>query len=327
MTRTRAAKWLLLAALALTLLTSSTARAQEPSIWLELNRAPGAESCPDDARLWSAVNALFPQRIVRPATDPAHASLRVSISVSQSTTGYAAALRVVGERWGERIIADHDEQCRGLADALAVGLVLLVEPDAAPHAALPRASEAPVHEQSRSRIRTRFGVEGGGLVGSGVLGDLSQPSFGGFLGAEIGLAGPALRIRALRLLSSPTHYQAGTVEVDLWAALFEPCWQFRIADRWSLEPCIGLGWGRQRGAARDFLSNSAVTRAWLSLTPDVTLKARLMGPLSATLTGGGVIRLRDQSYFIDDNRVQRQAPLGFSISLGLQSAWEFGSAK
>jgi hypothetical protein len=310
-------------------LVARSGRAQTP-VNLQVARAPESERCPDAAQILDQVRQLFPQVPLASSPDSRSADLQVSIAIRRSSEGQEALLTVWGRRRGQRRIVDRDEDCRGLAHALAVALVLLVEPDAEPR---PReAGSAPPLEPGSARPNGlgALTVEGGALAGAGILG--RTLAFGGHLGAGIWHAsGAGFRARAVRLGALPAHREGGEVWVDLWAAVLGPCWQLPTAHRWWLRSCLELGWGRQHGQARGYVVDSSATKPWLVLGPSLTLGTTVTGPLEAMFTGLFAGRLHEQRFSVATDRgrvmVQEQALIGVALGLSLAVRWPFSGGR
>jgi hypothetical protein len=301
-------------------------------VWLELTRTDDAQQCPDADRVWQSVNTLFPGKHVHASADSKRSNERVSISVSHKLEGYEAIFSIESEPGAESHLVDPDEQCQGLADALAVALILRLDPERErePKRATEsrQVSPPPRPEVAFEQPRvTWLAAEGSAIAGAGLLSDLAQPSFGTAFGFAVNRQGIGLRARALRLISTPTLVSGGSVHVDLWAALLGPCWRFTLSRRWALDPCLELGLGRQHGIAQDFPVHREASATWLGIAPTITLSAEVSGPLRATLAAGGVALVRGQRYAVDGRVVAEQPPFGLLISLGLSVGWNIRSGQ
>jgi hypothetical protein len=321
-----------LAALLSVLATGGEARASAPHpVIIGLAREPESRVCPDASGVLAAARRLFPRvELVDPkGTDDA--TIGVSIVVRPSPPGHVATLTVSGARFGERTLVDRDPDCGGLADAIAVALVLIVDPGAAEGvgaasrtAAGPGGARAPERrEPPRPRQPSRadavtlaLRADAGALGSAGVL---ANPAVGAFAGADLALSwGLGFRARALRMLAAPTRVNPGTITVDLWAALLGPCWRFRRTPGFTIDPCLDLGVGRQTGEGRDFLRWSRpATRPFWSLGPSVTVTRSLLWGLYVALTGGLSANLWRQKYLVDGRSENEQPALGVSVGLGL----------
>jgi hypothetical protein len=315
---------------------SHRAQAEPTPIRLEVMRAPGSEQCPDASRILAAAAALFPNSALRAATEGDLTAPAAQVLVEPVAGGHQATVRVGARRPGERRIVDSDEQCRGLAEALAVALTVQVAPPAvpAPAAQAKPAAVAPRPRPLERRLIARAGVELGALGGFGLFGKpdsagaFEAPAFGGALGASAWAAsGPGLRLRVARAVAPDATVGPGIVKQDLWAVLAAGCFRWLAASKLALAPCIELGWGQQQATAEGFASeNGSASRRWLVAGPSLTLSMTLAKPLAFSATAGLSGRLHEQSYSVDDEVVLRQPRLGSFLIVGLEAVWSiFGS--
>jgi hypothetical protein len=290
------------------------------AVRLEVTRAPGSAVCPNAGGIAYTAAKLFPDmplRLSRPDDDSAP---RIEIAVEPVEGGHSAVLRSAG---GERTIVDWDVQCRGLGEALAVALVVLVAPPAAAPAPTPTGPVEPELWREPSppdERRWRFGVEAGGLGGVGLLG---EPVFGAAVGASVwSKLGVGLRLRGARAFARTEDISPGHVDSDLWALFSAACFRFSPLPRLALVPCAELGWGEQHAAASDMATASgSASRRWLVAGPSFGLAVELFGPLALGASAGMTARLHDQSYLVDDQVVQHQPALGGYAVLGLEASW------
>jgi hypothetical protein len=301
------------------------AQAAAPGVWFEVRRAPDAQACPDARKLTFTVNELFDASVVRGITDANDAALKVSVTISKVAEAYSATFRIANERWMERRIVDQDHDCRGLPEALAVAVVLLIEPDATPKRKQgPGIATRPDRPSSRSPRLVQLAAEGGALTGTGLLGSWGLPAFGAFLGASVSYAGPGVRVRGVRLFPRSTPAGNGSIELDAWAVWFGPCWSFDLPSRWTLQPCAELGLGRQRGAANELAVRTEASAPWRGVTVDITLLAPLTTLVSASLAVGGAFRLHRENYWINDRLAESQAAFAPFLGIGLALGKEIG---
>ena len=163
----------------------------------------------------------------------------------------------------------------------------------------------------------------GGIAGTAWLGELGSRAYGGYLGMELGYGGPSIRAAGVRILEND-GFDEGNVALDLWAAWFGPCWRFGDPTRWAIRPCAAFGIGRQQGEAEGFAENSHASSPWRVLLADVALRVPLGDPLGAMLSAGGIFRLHEQRYLVDDRVAVDQDPVGLFVALGVSSTWSLG---
>src|SRR5512138_2634383 len=114
------------------LAVSPPVRAEGVRTWLEIHRDRSSSLCPSEQSVFGAIARLFPAAPIRRSMDESQASASAVVSVRRTTQGgHEALIRVTRPREGERVIVDQDPGCEGLADALAVALVMLIEPERA----------------------------------------------------------------------------------------------------------------------------------------------------------------------------------------------------
>jgi hypothetical protein len=305
------------------LCAAPVAGAASPGLWIELTRTAEAQACPDGARLARTVEELFDPRVVHLAASRKEASLHVAIAIEEADGGYAAVLRVENEAWSERRIVDTDAACRGLPEALAVAVVLLVEPEARAQRRRAEPSAAAVKALPRRALPPIFlSVGAGGLLGTGLLGELGSPTFGGTVGATVTRGAAGFRLRGFRLLRPDRDFAEGTLEFDAWAVLFGPCWRIGLPPGWELLSCAELGLGAQQGVAHGFAVGGSASAAWRVVATGVTLAVPLSGWLRATASGAGAFRLHKQNYLIDDEVAEVQPKFAPFVGLGLEVGWK-----
>lgn len=300
------------------LLWSSGAQAS-PTLWLEVTRAREAELCPDSTTLRQTVARLFDQRVVRAAENAQTAALVVSIAITHEPSGFVASLRVSQERWSERRIVDVDPECRGLPEALAVAVVLLVEPHAERKQ---RAQAAPARATPRSQRRVQLELGLTALSGLGILGAWDYPAAGAALSLSAYYGHFGLRTRGLRWLPLAHSLGDGSITLDAWAAAFGPCGRVEVGTAFSLSPCLELALGQQHETAHGFGGASQDSAPWRVLSLELTGSARLVRGVFATASLGGVVPLHRQRYRVEGGPAANQGPLSPLFSLGISGSWE-----
>lgn len=299
---------------------------------LEVERAAGSEACPDVDGVFQAIARLFPDRAIRRATEtePSVASARVSIR--PISLGHEALVVVTVPRVGERSLVENDVRCSGLAEALAVTLVMLLEPpeqkrDAEPDqpkAETPVAETVPVaeerpapplappkpkaavaadfdHSESGERPRAREKsitalVDASGVGGFGLLG---KPAIGGALGLSLyhrsgwGLTGSGLRLWAV-----PAKAVGGTVTLSLWGGLLGPCYRRQLLGSSKLDACLLVGWGRQQASVEGFLKPEPKTVTWATLGPRLRYVQEVTPSISGFAGLGVLGQLLPQSFSV-----------------------------
>jgi hypothetical protein len=345
------------------LLPPGSASAEQSAVWLEITKEPGSEACPDAARVFEAARSLFPDQPLVAAERASSAELRVAMSIAPERGGHLARLVPDGHSNAERRIADPDPACGGLAEALAVALVVwrsslpnevvaatsgAVSADESKHAADARATEQPAEPalephapsvkpepsvpsaaktaEAEAREPLTVGVEVGALGGVGLF---AEPAFGASAGISVwSTFGMGARARLVRAVAAPYEVSPGSVDVSLWAAMLAACYRFEPVSRWSLAPCVELGWGSQHAEARDMRTdNGQADRPWAVVGPSVVVAFLLSEPFALQATGTAFRRVHEQVYTVDAERVATQPLFGAYLGVGLVAEWPFPPGK
>lgn len=179
---------------------SSPSNAAGPQVRLDYRRAPGAETCPDEASFRQVVAAQT-QGGLDPFSPNASAVLRVTFEPAPPGRGFRGTLELL-DRNGQPAGADRKEEptCAAAARALALSVsVLFLAPPQAVQPPVPASSPAagsaapslPVPPPvSRPLPAVRVQIGAGALVGFG-FGPNPSPGFGAFIGLRFPRSLPA----------------------------------------------------------------------------------------------------------------------------------------
>jgi len=310
------------------------AQARQLGTLLEIERAEGSWSCPDTDAVFRAIAKLFPERALRRSTDPSDVVASARVQIRPVSVGHEALVAVTHPKRGERVILDRDFDCRGLADALAVALVLLVEPPEAPRnpdasrelappsevpsAELPTATApkpksalepevateralskgSPTIPKASSPRKKSLGAEARTAVVGGV-GVLSKPALGAGVGLDLfHQSGWGLTLHGLRLWSSPAESQGGSVTLTLWAAALGPCYRYRIGSNFSLDTCVRFAVGVQHSAVDGFVEPASGNHPFMTVGPVLRVQQNFGRVLGGFVSLGGFGQLRPQSFSV-----------------------------
>ncbi len=324
---------------------------------IEIERAPGSEVCPDAESVFRAIARLFPERVIRESTNPAQAAASAHVVIRPTSLGYEAIVTVERPRRGERAILEKDENCRGLADALALAFVLLVEPPesktatesatagATPAAAtaastppaptstaasteVPPKNSAPEPEPRATPARAttsqrNFRADLGASAAGG-FGLLHQPALGFAAGIELAhTSGFEGSVEVLRLWSPAVHAEGGSVTLTLWSALFGPGYRFQLNKSSSLNAWLLLGAGTQHAETRDFLQPKSGSFSWLVLMPALGYRLHASELVSGFARVGPAFQLLPQSFSVakadgtGTTNVATAPKVGVMVELGI----------
>ena len=233
---------------------------------LSVERASGAEDCPDRAAL-----ATMLGRILKGADDgsglvASGGDVRAQVQFARAPLGYRATLRLEGARVGERTLTDTGATCTALGRAVSITLALLLDPaQADPPADAPAAvavsSPPPVLAPTAAA-----GVSAGFLAvtGGSALGLVGPLSAAGGLALDLRFGRRLwLQVAGQYVTGRSSPFDTGSVEVALVAAGLHLC---GVLNR-PLAPvlvtaCVaGLG-GQLRGEGSGFPSSNEAELAW-----------------------------------------------------------------
>lgn len=322
---------------------------------IEIERAPGAEACPDSESVFRSIRRLFPERALRQSTTPSESAAQARVVIRPLSPGYEAVMTVLRPRAGERVMHEKDDDCHGLADALALAFVMLVEPSEAktpspgssatagdaltPSAldgaagetppAAPTASAASRAAAPSQPVDTRQGVSSRGhafhadlgAAAVGGLGLLSEPAFGAAGRLEFfHRSGWGSVLEGMRLWSPPANAQGGSVTLTLWACLLGPYYRARISRRSSLQAGLLVGLGAQRATVSGFAPvPHPGSFPWAVLMPAFDYRLSF-GKLASAFAGlGPVIQIRPQSFSVMLDSTGQTAEVAAAPRVGLMA--------
>jgi len=276
-------------------------------------------------------------RLTSKAPDPADVaapgSERFDVEFSRSAGRYRVVLRTSGARAGVRTLTDAGATCASLADATALTIAVIVDPegvkldepaaasDPPPQVALP-AAVAPSTDAQPPDVGAAprgpawaLAVDARGGVAVGILRAL----------APVGVL--AIELRPLRLVSvelgalfGPTQSLAlerGTVDVSLLAGMASAClWPYEGAVR--IGGCLGLAAGAIRAEGRGYPVASEASRPWLAAVAAVGAGGAIAWRLWWTGRVGAVVPTRRESFGIEGAGVAYEAPtVGALVTAGV----------
>jgi hypothetical protein len=130
--RPSATTWCSAGLAALALLATRAAHAEPPLPDLVVHRTDDTADCPDSAALAARVDRHMKRPALRPRKDPGGASKErpsLDVQIYRSEAGYTAVVQTGAKT---RQISDKGATCRGLADAMAITLAILLDTEVPP---------------------------------------------------------------------------------------------------------------------------------------------------------------------------------------------------
>jgi hypothetical protein len=295
--------------LALWVTIGTPVRAFAQADTLSVQRAEGAEDCPDSAALLAKVQSI--------RGSSSAGSAPYAIRFSREASMYAAAIQVAGAAGQERKLTSTEAECGALAQATAVTLALLFDAAAAPPNAPPSAIAAPAPtrsppaEPAPSRA-WQLSLSLGAALLLGVVRPVAP-----LLDAEAGLLTQRWRfgLGALWVPRQTLDLPPGSVTETLWSAAARSCYAPLLFGALRLEICSGVWAGIVHAAAHDFTGNEAHTRPFVALPADLSA-AWLSDYVGVELNAGLLVPLTRNEFTIDGlHEAYHPAPLGAAFGL------------
>lgn len=292
---------------------------------LVVQRTPDAYDCPDAAALAVMIGKLT-NKGPEPADAATVATDRFDVEFSRATHRYRVVVRTRGARTGVRTLDDAGATCASLAEATALTIAVIVDPEGVklpepveaaappftepaavsppPADASPPATAAPAGSDSTSS-RWSLAIETRGGAALGVVREM----------APVALVDVAVRpsrlfsfdAGALFIPTQSLALERGTIDVWLLAATANACvWPY--AERVRVGGCLGVAAGSIRGEGRGFPVSSAASRAWLAATGAAKATGPIVGPLGWSAQAGLVVPSHRESFGIEGAGVAYQSP-------------------
>ena len=273
----------------------AAAQAADDSVRLSVVRSRDAASCPDQEQMSALVAALR-----RPDASPLGPVLVDVQFVRDPDQGpFRVTLNVSGARSGRRTLDDQSTSCTELAEAAALSIAMLLDPQAAVRAMTAPPSSAPVAPPASPGlpgppVELRLGASG--LL---TTGQTATPAGGieGSLGVRWGDRWQA-SVGALWLPARTFALAPGSLDVDVLGATAEGCWLPSVY-RLHMGPCARLGAGRYQAHAHGFTENDDPSKSWLAAGLLGRVGGALLGPVEWRVQAGWMLPLLRRTFRID----------------------------
>jgi hypothetical protein len=307
------------------------ALADAPRASLVVTRAPGAEDCPDTAAVSARIRPLMRSEIIEPTVE-ASPDTWIQVELVRELAVYRAVISARGRRKGTRTIEDVGESCVSIADALAITLVMMLDPEPAspampplppPEPESPRPSPiVPTSPPAEREAVLRLGAEASGGASTGIL-HHAAPLVE--VGTRVGV-GRRFTLGAGGGLVFPDRAPIGgrSVKLDLsYAYLRGSVWLFEsgatelaLVAGPLLGSLAGEGSGYDVPSKRHLLWGAATAGAELfaSLAPPFAWSARLLAVVPLVNEGFSVERAGETV------RAFRTPALGGLLTVGVSAA-------
>jgi hypothetical protein len=239
---------------------TSHAGAEPPRGSLVVTRDDGSRDCPDAAGVAERVRQMAGSSMVDAATSEARDTW-IQVELTRAFGGYRAVISAQGRRQGTRTIDDVGPGCSSLADAVAITLVMLLDPElerAVEQPPLPAPAEPAIF--SRSRGERQKPVElpqqrpSSLIAGAEVAAGLSFAVLDG--SAPFAEGGARLQLGRWVsfgagggfVFSDRARFGGGSVDLELGYVYLRGCGSFFSSLRARMELCLQPMLGSLRGA-------------------------------------------------------------------------------
>lgn len=292
--------------------TAGTGRDPSP-VAFELVRGPGTEACPEHdalaSRLASALSA--------PSSRVGRGAARVAVTITRSADGYLATVATFGPQAGLRRLADHGDDCAGLAEALVLTLSMIVDARPTEAASPPASTEisASLAAVTGAQANPAWQIGASAMASTGILGTATA-------GVSLDLlwhpwSRIATGLSALWLPARSIGASGGSVRLSLVVTMAKLCAGMPFNERVVPSACVEAGLGGLRGVADDYQDARSVWAPWAVAGGSAALEVRLSRRVSLAARAGYLLSLRDASFSIGGfGRVYDSGNPGWTASLG-----------
>lgn len=303
--------------------TVHAAGSEPPRAQLVVTRGAGAEDCPDATALTTKTRAMTAADIT-PDSAEMPRDTWINVELSRVLSGYRATISARGRRHGTRTIDDVGPRCGSLADAVAITLVMLMDPELSSEAPPKPSTPAVVMPPPPpSAPPARLLTPGAELAGGASFAILEHPAPLLELGAHLGIgerAGVALGGGYV----FPDRVTSAGGEVRLGLAYGYLRGSFALLKSTSTSIVFNGGplLGSLSGAGEHYDVPKPTQRLlWLAVAGGPELRATLASWLSWSMRLMLVAPVIHQSFRVNDAGTPRIAfstpPLGATLTFGM----------
>jgi hypothetical protein len=307
---------------------------------LVVTRGEGAEDCPDAAALAERVRGMTGEDMLRADASDDVGAIWISVELSRTFSGYHAVIVARGARHGTRSIDDVGPGCRSLAGALAITLVVLLDPgvrrEPAPDvSARSRGNPEPSVEPAPSRQAlavaigaprrasdpVAVGAEAHAGATLGVL-EHALPFVRG--GGRVSFGRLVLGAGAAYVKPDRVSAPGGAVDLGLWFGYVLICARLASSGETSVLGCVESMAGELRGSGDAYESWVERRLPWIAASGGLELDARIGRAFRWSARALALAPLVHQAFRVELDSVPSEAfrtpPVGGQLTLGL--VWE-----
>lgn len=262
---------------------TSVASAEPPRGSLVVTRDDGARDCPDGAGLAERVRLMSGTSMVDAAPTEARDTW-IQVELTRAFGGYRALISVQGRRQGKRTIDDVGPGCSSLADAVAITLVMLLDPELEPPPPPPPRAPGPLISRETPRAAPPAPAPPSFVLGAELAAGLSFAVLDG--SAPFAEGGARLQLGRFVsfgagggfVFSDRVRFGTGSIDLELGYAYLRGCGSVFSTPRARLELCVQPMLGSLRGGGNEYARIDASSVLW----PAAAALAEVYGPFSAT---------------------------------------------
>jgi hypothetical protein len=274
-------------------------------------RSSSAPDCPDAAVLARSIRTMTPKAPAPAATNDDGPD-RVTVSFDRGREGYRVRIETRGENAGSRELTDPNTACSSLAQATALTIALILDPNATP----PPPPPVPNEEKSGEERGAHWAISAfvGGGAALGVV--RSAAPF-----AMIGLTATrspffALSVSGVLVPGQSLSLPPGTVDVSLTGGAATLC-VVPLGSEVRIGACAGTLVAALSAAGRGYASDSTARRPLIGATLGVVVEGSLVGPVRWGAHVDGFAPIHRESFGISGAGVAYDEPtIGGFASVG-----------
>ncbi len=312
---------LVVAASALVTLTGAAGvQAEEGRVAFSVRRSASAGSCPDVRGLAAAVSHLTAKVTLDPdVTDAADG--RIEVEFSRGPSRFRAHLRATGLRSGVRVLVHDGVDCAPLAEATAISLAVLLDPEwrppepaptLPPPPPVPAPKDAPnepaVPPPPAEATASGWGLRAHATAGAaiGVLRS-AAPVLGVGVAVDpipaLSFSGGAALIPAQSLPLAPGH-----VDVALAGGEAAACVLPLGSARARVGGCASAVLAVVSASGVGYFRNGSTSRPWLAFGGHAYAHGEMVGPLGWTARAGALAPTTTEAFGVDGAGVAYAPP-------------------
>lgn len=222
-----------------------------------VTRDDGARDCPDGAGLAERVRLMSGTSMVDAATTEARDTW-IQVELTRAFGGYRAVISVQGRRQGKRTIDDVGPGCSSLADAVAITLVMLLDPELESPAPPPPRAPGPLISRETRRAAPQPAPPPSLLIGGELAAGLSFAVLDG--SAPFAEGGVRLQLERFWsfaagggfVFSDRVRFGSGSIDLELGYVYLRGCGGLFSTPRARIELCLEPMLGSLRGGGNEY---------------------------------------------------------------------------